>query len=158
VSLEVPWAQRHGLQHVCSAYAHNMIHRECVRHRERREREDGLSLRTQSDGRFRPSKVGYSTPCCGWMRSDARGSRGRLPLGRLPPLVRICLVIASVSTVLLRRETPQLQHNTVTAQRIYLAFESSAFRSPSPPLVRICQCWASGHAPSSPHPGRADAD
>jgi hypothetical protein len=40
-------------------------------------------------------------------------------------------LLASVSTVLLRRETPQLQHNTVTAQKIYFAFESSAFRSPS---------------------------
>jgi hypothetical protein len=47
-------------------------------------------------------------------------------------------LLASVSTVLLRRETPQLQHNTVTAQKIYFAFESSAFRSPSAALSRSC--------------------
>jgi hypothetical protein len=32
---------------------------------------------------------------------------------------------------LLRREEPRLQHNSVTAQKIYFAFESAAFRSPS---------------------------
>jgi hypothetical protein len=59
-------------------------------------------------------------------RSGADGRRRRRhEHGRWPSLG------SSVSTVLLRRETPQLQHNTVTAQKIYFAFESSAFRFPS---------------------------
>jgi hypothetical protein len=50
------------------------------------------------------------------------------PLASSPPSRRPTRTLIRV-----RRETPQLQHNTVTAQKSYFAFESSAFRSPSAP-------------------------
>jgi hypothetical protein len=40
--------------------------------------------------------------------------------------------------VVSKEPTPQLQHNTVTAQKIYFAFEGSAFRSPSATCTARC--------------------
>jgi hypothetical protein len=69
------------------------------------------------------------------MRSETFGEHVEVGGPRLPELL-------GNYEAHLRQGTPQLQHTTVTAQKIYFAFESSAFRSPSATTKHTCAALA----------------